>query len=308
MPSAAPSELRIKPRVLIADDSRIVRAMLIKHIHGLFEFREAVDGEQAWDTLLADSGIRVLITDLMMPKLDGYGLLRRIRACAISRIRELPVIVISGSDQLEERERARAAGATDLITKGVATAQLLSRVDALARLSAADAREPAPPAVPAAIMPSPELAAFLVTAEAMRALALQRGKNFALLQIAVDAVPSAAGRAALEAIGALLQRIVRQTDCVARSGTAEFTLATHGIDADAARAFAQRICTAVAGMRPSDGRAVAVGCGVACLHEEGAADAALADLRAAAARRARQALRRGAAAVVGAADDAAERF
>ncbi|MGB6056113.1 MAG: response regulator, partial [Burkholderiaceae bacterium] len=134
MPSAAPTELRVKPRVLIADDSRIVRATLIKHIDGLFEFREAVDGEQAWATLLADSGIRVLITDLMMPKLDGYGLLRRIRACAIDRIRELPVIVISGSDQLEERERARAAGATDLITKGVATAQLLSRLDALARL------------------------------------------------------------------------------------------------------------------------------------------------------------------------------
>src|SRR5512135_1526398 len=111
-----------KPRVLIADDSRIVRATLIKHIQGMFEFREALDGEQAWETLLIDPSIRVVITDLTMPKLDGYGLLTRIRNSEISRIRDLPVVVVSGSDEREERDRAMAAGATDLITKGIGTA------------------------------------------------------------------------------------------------------------------------------------------------------------------------------------------
>ena len=46
--SLTPLRSSIKPRILIADDSRIVRATLIKHIQGLFEFREALDGEQAW--------------------------------------------------------------------------------------------------------------------------------------------------------------------------------------------------------------------------------------------------------------------
>src|SRR3954470_9194382 len=96
----------VKPKVLIADDSRIVRAMLIKHIEGMFEFREALDGEQAWETLLIDPSIRVVITDLTMPKLDGYGLLTRIRNSEISRIRNLPVVVVSGSDESEERDRA----------------------------------------------------------------------------------------------------------------------------------------------------------------------------------------------------------
>src|SRR4051812_18163572 len=127
-------DISLKPRVLIADDSRIVRATLIKHIQGMFEFREALDGEQAWETLLLDPNIRVLITDLTMPKLDGYGLLQRIRSSKISRIRNMPVVVVSGSDEQHERERAKEAGATDLITKGIGTAQLLSRLDILSKL------------------------------------------------------------------------------------------------------------------------------------------------------------------------------
>ncbi|MBS0307756.1 MAG: response regulator, partial [Proteobacteria bacterium] len=43
-------EIPVKPRVLIADDSKIVRATLIKHIQGMFEFREALNGEEAWET------------------------------------------------------------------------------------------------------------------------------------------------------------------------------------------------------------------------------------------------------------------
>src|ERR1035437_8283020 len=100
----------------------------------MFEFREALDGEQAWETLLIDPNIRVVITDLTMPKLDGYGLLKRIRESKISRIRNLPVVIVSGSDEQEERERAKAAGASDLITKGIGTAQLVSRLDILSKL------------------------------------------------------------------------------------------------------------------------------------------------------------------------------
>src|ERR1700738_131995 len=88
-------EIPVKPRVLIVDDSRIVRATLIKHIEGMFDYREASDGEHAWETLLLDPHIRVVITDLTMPNLDGYGLLQRIRSSKIGRIRTLPVVVVS---------------------------------------------------------------------------------------------------------------------------------------------------------------------------------------------------------------------
>jgi len=127
----------LKPRVLIADDSRIVRTALIRRIGDGFEFREALDGEQAWEMLLLDPSIRVVITDLTMPKLDGYGLLDRIRNSRVRRIREVPVVVISGSDEQDEHARAKAAGATDLITKGIAAPHLLARLQVLSRPDAA---------------------------------------------------------------------------------------------------------------------------------------------------------------------------
>ena len=64
-----------KPRVLICDDSRIVRASIAQHLRDRFEMREVKDGEAAWQAILLDSSIRVVISDLTMPKVDGFELL-----------------------------------------------------------------------------------------------------------------------------------------------------------------------------------------------------------------------------------------
>jgi CheY-like chemotaxis protein len=278
------TDIPVKPRVLIADDSRIVRATLIKHIEGMFEFREALDGEQAWETLLLDPHIRVVITDLTMPRLDGYGLLRRIRSSKIGRIRDLPVVVVSGSDEEEERERAKAAGANDLITKGIGTAQLLSRLDILSRLvntqreferglEALISKAPA-----GALLPRPPLEALHAHAESLLAGAIRNKKNFVILNVCIglkQADPDGNGGALppgiVDAIGELLQRTVRQTDHVARSGNAEFTLATGSINFDSARTFAQRICRAIANANLPGGDRVSLvaSCGVVSLNDTG---------------------------------------
>lgn len=130
-PSAPP-----KPRVLIADDSRIVRASIVQHIRDRFDIREVTDGEAAWQAILLDSSIRVVITDLTMPKVDGFELLNRVRSSKVQRIRELPMVVISGEDEAAERDRAAGMGATDFIQKGVAAAELIARLEVLVRLSA----------------------------------------------------------------------------------------------------------------------------------------------------------------------------
>lgn len=252
-------DIPVKPRVLIADDSRIVRATLIKRIEGMFEFREALDGEEAWETLLIDPSIRVVITDLTMPKLDGYGLLQRIRQSKISRIRNLPVVVVSGSDEATERDRAKAAGATDLITKGIGTAQLLSRLDILSKLvntqrefelslenmvqqGALDT---------SVVLPTPDQ--LFAQAEVMLDNAFKYRKNFVILNVCVglkhsglEGYPATPPSTVVHAIGQLLHGTVRQTDCVARTGESDFTLATGTIHSDSARNFAQRICHAVA--------------------------------------------------------------
>lgn len=125
------------PRVLIVDDSRMVRAMLGKHLRGHFDYREEGNGEAGWQAIVLDHSIRAVITDLSMPVLDGFGLLERIRNSRLTRIRDIPVVMISGEEGEETRERARARGASDFITKGTGASELLARLESLIRMAQA---------------------------------------------------------------------------------------------------------------------------------------------------------------------------
>jgi len=125
-----------KPRILLADDSRIVRATIAQQIRERFDVREAADGETAWQAILLDSSIRLVMTDLTMPKVDGFELISRTRASKVPRIRELPLIVIAGTDEQAEWERAAELGATDFIYRGISGVELNSRLDVLIKLSA----------------------------------------------------------------------------------------------------------------------------------------------------------------------------
>ncbi|MBB5019247.1 diguanylate cyclase (GGDEF)-like protein [Chitinivorax tropicus] len=118
------------PRILVADDSRIVRATIRKHLSGVFDIIEAVDGEDAWSILKAHPNIQVLISDLGMPNLDGFGLLQRIRTTEDAQLRKLPVIVISGDEEEEVKRRAVGMGASDFITKSTDRTELIARVTA----------------------------------------------------------------------------------------------------------------------------------------------------------------------------------
>lgn len=123
------------PRVLVVDDSRMVRASLCKHLQGHFEIREEADGEAAWQTLVLDHALVAVISDLQMPRLDGYGLLERVRSSKLRRLQTLPFILVSGEESEEERQRAQRLGVSDFITKGVGTAELLTRLNHLLELN-----------------------------------------------------------------------------------------------------------------------------------------------------------------------------
>lgn len=125
----------VPPRVLLVDDSRMVRASIIKNLHGHFEVREESDGEAAWQTLVLDLSIVAVISDIQMPKLDGFGLLNRVRSSKLRRMQELPFILVSGAESEEERERAKALGVSDFISKGIGTAEILTRLNNLLELS-----------------------------------------------------------------------------------------------------------------------------------------------------------------------------
>lgn len=123
-----------KVRVLVADDSRVIRKAINKILSSEFELVETEDGETAWEHLLKDDSIEVLVSDIEMPRLDGYSLICRIRAAESERVRSVPIIVITGADDELTRERAFACGATDFIIKPIDGVQLLARTRAHAKL------------------------------------------------------------------------------------------------------------------------------------------------------------------------------
>lgn len=123
------------PRILVVDDSRIVRATVKKHLAAGFDVIEEADGEAGWERLSGDPGVQVLISDLSMPRLDGFGLLARVRQSSDSRIKNTPVIIISGEEDPETKQLAVEKGANDFITKSTDRSEMVARVSAAVQLA-----------------------------------------------------------------------------------------------------------------------------------------------------------------------------
>jgi CheY-like chemotaxis protein len=110
--------------VLVVDDSRFVRASLVRGLAGRFRIQQAESGERAWELLLLDGSIAAILSDLSMPGIDGFELLRRVRASMLERLRELPFAMLSGSDDAAQRDRALALGADRFVVKGDGVGEL----------------------------------------------------------------------------------------------------------------------------------------------------------------------------------------
>jgi PleD family two-component response regulator len=122
-------------KVLVVDESRIVRASVVKRLAAQFAVREAADGEEAWHTLLTDRSVAAVITDLKTPVLSGYELIERIRASRVPRVRRMPVIALTGDDESRERSRAGKVGASDFMPKNLRAVDALLRLDTLIELA-----------------------------------------------------------------------------------------------------------------------------------------------------------------------------
>ncbi|MFW5925417.1 MAG: hybrid sensor histidine kinase/response regulator [Myxococcota bacterium] len=104
---------RRRPTVLVVDDSLIIRDLLRELLEDAgLEVRTAEDGQQAVEALDRDTP-DLLITDLEMPRLDGFGLLEAVRR----RTQRLPVIVVSTRGSEEDRRRASSLGANAYLVK-----------------------------------------------------------------------------------------------------------------------------------------------------------------------------------------------
>jgi PAS domain S-box-containing protein len=118
-------------RVLVADDNADMRQYLQRLLQPYFEVEAAGDGAQALDAARARPPALVL-SDVMMPRLDGFGLLAALRGDA--RLRSLPVILVSARAGEEARMEGLRAGADDYLVKPFSSRELLVRVAAAIEL------------------------------------------------------------------------------------------------------------------------------------------------------------------------------
>jgi len=132
-------------RILIVDDNADMRAYLSRILGARWKVETAPDGAIALEHIRA-SAPDLVIADVMMPVLDGFGLLSAIRANEASE--KLPVMLLSARAGEEASSEGLRAGADDYVTKPFSARELLARVEsrlAQARLHAAErqARETA---------------------------------------------------------------------------------------------------------------------------------------------------------------------
>lgn len=117
--------------VLTIDDSRTMRDMLqLALVAAGYRVIQAVDGIDGLETLSAE-GADIVITDINMPRLDGFGVIEGMRADPDHRA--TPVLVLTTESDAAKKQRARDAGATGWIVKPFDPAKL---IDAVRRVAA----------------------------------------------------------------------------------------------------------------------------------------------------------------------------
>lgn len=114
-------------RVLVVDDERMNRMLLRRALEAEgWTVAEAPDGRTALEVLRSET-TDVVLLDIVMPELDGYATLAAIKANP--SLDYVPVIIISGVDELESVVRCIEMGATDYLTKPFQPAILRARLD-----------------------------------------------------------------------------------------------------------------------------------------------------------------------------------
>jgi class 3 adenylate cyclase len=121
-------------RILVVDDQRVnaeIIGGLLKNLG--YEVHSVLDGERALE-YVAVHPVDLVISDIMMPGMDGYELCRRLRAAPGTAL--LPVVLVTSLDPQAERVRGIEAGADDFLSKPVNWAELFARVKRLLRVKA----------------------------------------------------------------------------------------------------------------------------------------------------------------------------
>jgi two-component system cell cycle response regulator len=123
-------------RILIVDDNAAMRTDMIRILKAADPLLEIVEAQDGLDALkfLGESDVDVIITDMVMPRMDGLKLLAAIRQD--ERLQHTPVIMVTSQNQLEEKLVTFEYGAHDFLNKPYHPAELVARTRVMLRLRA----------------------------------------------------------------------------------------------------------------------------------------------------------------------------
>jgi DNA-binding response OmpR family regulator len=117
------------PSILVADDHANIRNLMATYlVRAGYQVHRAADGEDALE-ILDHAHIDLLIVDVMMPRLDGYGLTRALRDAGYT----LPILMITAKERIEDKTLGFQAGTDDYMVKPIDFDEMLLRVSALLR-------------------------------------------------------------------------------------------------------------------------------------------------------------------------------
>ncbi len=121
-----------KNKILVADDESRMRKLIKDYlVREDYEVIEAENGEQALDMFYMDSEISLIILDVMMPKVDGFAVLKEIRETS-----SIPVLMLTAKGEENDVLNGFELGADEYINKPFSPKILVARVNALLRRNA----------------------------------------------------------------------------------------------------------------------------------------------------------------------------
>jgi signal transduction histidine kinase len=126
-PALNPVNGKNRSRVIVADDNADMRQYISRILSERYKVEAVPDGEAALQAA-AECKPDLILADVMMPRLDGFGLLRKIRSDP--GLREIPVIVLSARAGEESRVEGMDSGADDYLVKPFSARELMARVEA----------------------------------------------------------------------------------------------------------------------------------------------------------------------------------
>jgi signal transduction histidine kinase len=126
VPDVAEAQPAVRPRILLADDNADMRDYVRRLLSSKYEVEAVGDGDAAVEAA-REQQFDLVLSDVMMPKLDGFGVLHALRSD--EKTRTIPVILLSARAGEESRVEGLGAGADDYLVKPFSARELLARVE-----------------------------------------------------------------------------------------------------------------------------------------------------------------------------------